>query len=191
MDIKQILIDSGIDTEVAEKASKSIKADIGKEFVSKEQYGKKITSIADLQTKYDILEADFGAMEGKAKNADKYKKDYDNLVVEHNTYKTNIETKESNVTKTSKLKESLKTDGFNEKIIPLLTKEFDLNKMEIVEGKIKGWDELSKGVKENYKDFITVTNIEGNPPATPPVTPPGGKNTATTLGQALHEKYKI
>jgi len=173
MDIKQILLDAGIDEEVAAKASKNIKTDIGKEFVSKEQYSKKVNSIAELQTKYDTLEADFGTMEGKAKDADKYKKDYNDLVVEHNNYKTEIETKESNATKSSKLKESLKAVGFNEKIIPLLTKEFDLEKMEIEEDKIKGWEELSKGVKENYKDFITTTNTEGNPPATPPTTPAG------------------
>jgi len=172
MDIKQTLIDNGIDTEVAEKTSKSIKADIGKEFVSKEQYNKKAGSIAEFEDKIKELEASKIDLESENSKSAKYKKDYDNLVVEHNAYKTEVETKETNATKTSKLRENLKTDGFNEKIIPLLTKEFDLNKMEIVEDKIKGWDELSKGVKENYKDFITTTSTEGKPPATPPITPP-------------------
>lgn len=173
MDIKQILLDAGIEEEVASKASKNIKTGIGKEFVSKEQYSKKINSIAELQSKYDTLEADYGTMEGKAKDADKYKNDYDALVTEHNNYKQEIETKESNATKTYKLKEALKGNGFNEKIIPLLTKEFDLNKIELENDKIKDWDELSKGVKENYKDFITTTGKEGTPPATPPTGAPG------------------
>lgn len=190
MDIKQTLIDNGIDAEIAEKASKSIKSDIGKEFVAKDQYAKKISAIGDLQVKYDALEAEYGTMEGKAKDATKYKNDYDNLVTEHNNYKQEVETKESNSTKTSKLIESLKSEGFNEKIIPLLTKEFDVSKIEIEEDKIKGWEEMSKGVKESYKDFITVTGAEGNPPATPPTG--GGKaETAMTLGSALHEKFKI
>ena len=190
MDVKQTLIDAGVDAEIAEKASKSIKGDIGKEFVAKDQYSKKISAIGDLQVKYDALEAEYGTMEGKAKSADKYKTDYDTLVVEHNNYKTEIETKESNATKSSKLIESLKSEGFNEKIIKLLTKEFDLDKIEIEEDKIKGWEELSKGVKESYKDFITVTGAEGNPPATPPTG--GGKaETAMTLGSALHEKFKM
>lgn len=190
MNIKQILIDNGIDAEIAEKASKTIKGDIGKEFVAKDQYAKKIGIIGDLQVKYDALEAEYGTMEGKAKSADKYKTDYDTLVVEHNNYKTEIETKETNATKTSKLKESLKEAGFNEKIIPLLTKEFDVSKIELEEDKIKGWEELSKGVMENYKDFITVTGAEGNPPANPPTG--GGKaETAMSLGSALHEKFKM
>ena len=172
MDIKQILLDNGIDAEVAEKASKSIKTNIGKEFVSKEQYGKKAGSIAEYEEKIKDLEAEKTELEAKAQQATKYKSDYDNLVTEHNNFKNEIETKELNATKKSKLVENLKSEGFNEKIIPLLTKEFDLSKLEIEEDNIKGWEELSKDVKEGYKDFITTTSQEGTPPAKPPVGNP-------------------
>ena len=190
MDIKQILIDNGIDAEIAEKASKSIKSDIGKEFVSKEQYNKKAGSISELEEEVKTLKTEKTDLEAESLKASKYKTDYDNTVTELNNYKKEIETKESNATKSSKLIESLKSEGFNEKIIKLLTKEFDLDKIEIEEDKIKGWEELSKGVKESYKDFITVTGAEGNPPANPPTG--GGKaETAMSLGSALHEKFKM
>jgi len=190
MDIKKVLTDAGIDAEIAEKASKSIKADIGKEFVSKEQYNKKAGLISEIEDKIKTLETKNTDLEAENSKATKYKTDYDNLVVEHNTYKTGVEKKENNATKSTKLRESLKADGFNEKIIPLLTKEFDLDKMEIAEDKIKGWEELSKGVKESYKDFITITNTGGTPPANPP-NGNGKAETTMTLGSALHEKYKL
>lgn len=190
MDIKQILIDAGIETDMAEKASKNIKTNIGKEFVSKEQYNKKAGSISEYEERIKELEATKTDLEVEAAKVTKIKTDYDNLVTEHNNYKTEIESKETNLNKTNKLKENLKNEGFNEKIIPLLIKEFDLEKIEIEEDEIKGWEELSKGVKEGYKDFITTTETKGSPPATPPAGN-GEGNTTTTLGQALHEKYKI
>jgi len=191
MDIKQMLLDAGMELEVAEKTSKSIKAGIGKENVSNEQYGRKTTAVADLQIKYDTLEADYKTMEDTAKDAIKYKKNYDDLVIEHGNFKTEVETKEINKSKMSKLESALESANFNKSAIPLLTKAFDLDKMELAEdGTIKDWEELSKPVIEQYKGFITETGKEGNPSATPPIGN-GEGNIASTLGQALHEKYKL
>jgi len=168
MDIKQILVDAGIEAEVAEKASKNIGKAQAEEFIPKVQYNKIAGENKTLKTDYDTLKLESDNKDAEITGYKTLKTNYDTLVTEHNNYKTEIETKETNSTKTSKLKESLKASGFNEKIIPLLTKEFSLDKIEIEGDKIKGWEELSKGVIEGYKDFITTTNTEGNPPATPP-----------------------
>jgi len=173
MDIKQTLIDAGIEAEIAEKASKSIKAEQGKEFVTKEQYNKKAGTISEFEDKIKELETKNTDLEAQSSKATEYKANYDASVTEFNNYKTGVETKEANSIKTSKLNEALKAKGFNEKIIPLLAKEFKLEEIELEGDNIKGFDEMSKGVVEGYKDFITTTSTEGNPPATPPVMPVG------------------
>lgn len=167
MNVKELLESLGIDSEIADKASKQIKTEIGKEFVAKDQYNKKAGTISELEEKIKDLEGKNVDLESQVGKYSNLKADYDNLVTEHNNYKKDVETKELNSTKLSKLKETLKGEGFNDKIIPLLTKEFDLNSLELEEDKIKGWDEVSKGVKENYKDFISQTSVEGAPSANP------------------------
>lgn len=172
MDTKQILIDAGVEEELATTLSKSINSQIGKEFVAKEQYNKKAGSISELEQKLEELKNEYDSLAENSKETKKYKEDYDKLVTEYNNYKQEIQTKELNSNKISKLKENLKKEGFNEKIIPLLTKEFSLDEIELEEDNIKNWEELSKGVKEGYKDFISTTELEGVEPNKPPASNP-------------------
>lgn len=182
MDIKAILKANGIDGEVVDTIAETIKAEIPKEFVSKVQYSKKVNLIDELNNTIADLEAKTGT--------DEYKSKYEALEKEYNDFKTGIEAEKTNATKSSTLREQLKAEGFDEKIIKLLEKNFDLNSIEIEDDKIKGWEEMIKPIKEEYADFIPVETQTGNPPANPPANV-GGKREATSLEGALHERFGI
>lgn len=173
MDIKAILKANGIDGEVVDTIAETIKAEIPKEFVSKAQYSKKVNLIDELNTTIADLEAKTGT--------DEYKSKYEALEKEYNDFKTSIETEKTNATKSSTLREQLKAEGFNEKMIKLLEKNFDLENIEIEEDKIKGWEDMIKPIKEEYADFIPKETQTGNPPATPPTNVSGKTYTADML----------
>lgn len=173
MDIKAILKANGIDGEVVDTIAETIKAEIPKEFVSKAQYSKKVNLIDELNNNIADLEAKTGT--------DEYKSKYEALEKEYNDFKTGIETEKTNATKSSTLREQLKAEGFNEKMIKLLEKNFDLENIEIEEDKIKGWEDMIKPIKEEYADFIPKETQTGNPPATPPTNVSGKTYTADML----------
>lgn len=182
MDIKAILKAHGIEGELVDTIADTIKAEIPKEFVSKAQYSKKVNLIDELNTTIADLEAKTGT--------DEYKSKYEALEKEFNDFKTGIETEKINTAKSSTLREQLKAEGFNEKMIKLLEKNFDLETIEIEEDKIKGWEDMIKPIREEYADFIPKDTQQGNPPATPP-TNVSGKPEVTSLESALHEKFGI
>lgn len=182
LDIKTILEKNGITGEVVDTIADTIKQEIPKEFVSKTQYAKKVNLIDELNTTIADLEAKEGT--------DGYKEKYDTLVQEFDTYKGNIETEKINNVKSSTLREQLKTEGFNEKLVKLLEKNFDLKQIEVEEEKIKGWDELIKPFKEEYKDFISVKMEEGQKAPTPPAAGQGKTYTLDTIKGMTSEEIK-
>lgn len=180
MDIKAILKSHGIEEEVASTIAEKLNAEIPKEFVSKKQYQKKVSTIDELNETIADLEAK-ATSNGAQEELDKLKQEFE-------TYKNNIETEKTNATKSSTLREQLKAEGFNEKMIKLLEKNFDLETIEIEEDKIKGWEDMIKPIKEEYADFIAVETQTGNPPATPPAINNPQGTTSNALADAL-EKY--
>ena len=173
MDIKAILKANGIEEEVANTIADKINAEIPKEFVSKKQYQKKVSTIDELNETIADLEA--------KTNSNGAQEELEKLKQEFEAYKTNIETEKTNATKSSALREQLKAEGFNEKMIKLLEKNFDLENIEIEEDKIKGWEDMIKPIKEEYADFIPKETQTGNPPATPPTNVSGKTYTADML----------
>lgn len=173
MDIKAILKSHGIEEEVASTIAEKLNAVIPKEFVSKKQYQKKVSAIDELNETIADLEAK-ATSNGAQEELDKLKQEFE-------TYKNNIETEKTNATKSSTLREQLKAEGFNEKMIKLLEKNFDLESIEIEEDKIKGWDDMIKPIREEYADFIPKETQTGNPPATPPANVSGKTYTTEML----------
>ena len=180
MDIKAILKSHGIEEEVANTIADKINTEIPKEFVSKKQYQKKVSAIDELNETIADLEAK-ATSNGAQEELDKLKQEFE-------TYKNNIETEKTNAVKSSTVREQLKAEGFNEKMIKLLEKNFDLESIEIEEDKIKGWEDMIKPIKEEYADFIAVETQTGNPPATPPAINNPQGTTSNALADAL-EKY--
>ncbi len=183
MDLKKILLDNGVSSELVDTIADTIKAEIPKEFVSKAQYSKKVTLIDELNNSI----ADLEAKNGK----DDYKQKYEALNTEFENFKAGIETEKVNTTKKNVIIEGLKNEGFNDKIVNLLLKEFDLDKVEIEEDKVKGWEDTIKPFKETYADFIQVEQTEGTPPATPSGAGAGAGTEPTSLREALRQQYNL
>lgn len=160
MDIKAILKANGIDGEVVDTIAETIKAEIPKEFVSKTQYAKKVNAIDDLNIKIADLEA--------KGNTDEYKSKFETLETEYNNFKANIEAEKVNLSKTNILRSKLKNEGVNDKLINLLLKEFEIEKIELDGEEVKDWENVIKPVKENYVDLFPQTQTQGNPANTPP-----------------------
>lgn len=167
MDLKQILLEANIEADKIDSLVSNINKQIGKEFVSKDQYNKKAGATSELQEKINDLEAQVQDKDTQLSKLNTIKENYDSITTEYNNYKSEVETKEANSIKSNKIRSLLKAEGFNEKMIPLLEKEFDVSKLEIEEDNIKGWDEHSTRLKEQYGDFISKVETVGAPPAKP------------------------
>ena len=183
MDIKKILLDNGINEEVANTCTDALKREIPKEFVSKSQYKKKSDLVDELNCK--IADLEVSVAKG---DTDEYKTKYADLEKEYNDYKTGIETKENNRIKTNKLTELLKKEGANESVLGLLTKAFDLSTVEMEDGNIKDWENVLKPVKEEYSGCFSTTTMGGNPPTTPPTNGNIDKQPVS-LADALRERF--
>lgn len=163
MDLKAILKRCGLEGELVDTIADTIKAEIPKEFVSKQQYNKKVGAIDELNNTIADLEAKI-----ENSNTDEYKSKYEALQSEFDTYKNNIEVEKTNEQKRGLLTEQLKKEGFNEKILKLLTKEIDLETLEIENNAIKDWDNIVNPLKENYSDFIKQESVSGLGSVQPP-----------------------
>ena len=165
MDIKKILLDNNVDADKIEEIKDRINKEIGQEFVTKAQYKKKIESLEDITNKYNDLEAKY-----ELKDKDDYKDKYEKLQEEYNNYKNNLETQKTKESKLNKLKEKLKGEKFNNDIIDLLTKEFDIDKIEMENNDLKDWDTIVEPIKNKYSSFITREKVEGSKPAQAPTS---------------------
>lgn len=161
MNIKQILKNAGLEESVVNSLAETINAEIPKEFVKKEQYNKKVQLIDSMQEKINDFEA-----KAESINKDEYKEKYENLIAE-------IQEKETRTNKSNLLNAKLKESGVtNPKLISLLSRQFDLDKIEIEDDNIKDWDNILNPVKESYSDFFETTDISGVEPTKPPVNNP-------------------
>lgn len=164
MKLKELLIENGIDKDIAEKCTNIANAEIHEEFIPKYQYDKKIIELQDLQEKnknFNIKNEEVEELKTKLANKEE----------EFQNYKIDIEKKTENINKTNLIKEQLKKDGItSDKLINLLIKEVDMDSLEFENDNIKNWHDIGKSLKENYSDFYTTTQVEGVPSSTPPTT---------------------
>ena len=169
MNLKEILVSNGIESDLAETCSQAINGELHKEFIPKAQYNKKVVELESLKEKAD----DMGAVNGQL---EELKTKLANKEEEFNNYKIDIDKKQKQSTKLNKVKEQLKKDGItSDKLVDLLVKEVDLDSLEFENDNIKDWDNIGKSLKDNYSDFYTTTQTIGTEPTTPPT------NNATNL----------
>lgn len=185
MDLKAILKRCGVEGELVDTVAETINAEIPKEFVSKSQYNKKVNSIDTLNETIADLEAKTTSI-----NTDEYKTKYEALNTEYEVFKTNLENEKTNNSKKKILDSLLKDGGFkNEKAASLIRDKLDLNKIEIEDGKVKGWETIFEPIKTEYADFITVETVTGTKGATPPtVGTDTGKFTREQIEGMTHEQ---
>lgn len=141
-------------------------SEINKVAIPKSQYNKKLTTIEDLQGKVAELE---NTIETSSNNEFEVK--YNEAVKVLEDYKTGIEKEKTNASKSELLKSTLNSAGIkNETLLRLAMKDFELDTLEIEEGKFKGFDNILEEYKKNNESLFDKVEIEGHNPANPPRT---------------------
>lgn len=134
-----------------------------------------------LKAERDELKASVGNMEKlqkeladakkalEAQGTDEYKEKFDALEKEYKEYKADVDAKALEQVKDKAYRAMLKDAGISEKRIDSIMKVTDLKAVEMDGEKLKDLENLSKAVKEEWKDFIVTEGKEGadtdNPPA--------------------------
>ncbi|MGL4453802.1 MAG: hypothetical protein ACRCTZ_21815 [Sarcina sp.] len=168
MDLKQILLDAGIGEEQINSIASNINKQISKEFVPKDKYNSKAGNISELEDKISELENNLLEKDSKLSKLEDIKTNYDALTTEYNNYKTDIETKEINSTKSNKIKNMFKEEGYNERIIKHMIKDIDLSKLELNDDGINYPEEELNSIRSEYEPFKQVITTTGAEPSTPP-----------------------
>lgn len=128
----------------------------------------------DLKTQVDSLNAELTKL-------GKLVKDNEGATAKITELQTKIAEQEAeaqNITKKFALREHLTKAGA--KFPDLLEGKFDLSKIELENGSIKGFDDLVKPYKETYKDLFGENKITGKTPPAPPATPPNPEQKLST-----------
>ena len=181
MNLLEILTDLGIDADVAGKAVKSINKEIPLEFIPKDQYNKKILELDEVKKASKEIAT-------KLTEAEAYKEKVATLEDEYKNYKQTVEDGKTLSDKQSAVREQLKADGANPKLIKLLEKEIDFSKITIADGKVQNWEEITKPLKTEYAEIFGTTENKGADTGNP-VTG-DNKTEAKDLKSALYEKFK-
>jgi hypothetical protein len=92
------------------------------------------------------------------------------LKEEFKEYKKDIEAKATKESKSKAYRDMLKEAGISDKRIEAVLKVSDVDSIEFDdEGNVKDKDELLKGIKDEWSDFIQTADVQGantdNPPA--------------------------
>ena len=115
----------------------------------------------------ELKELKDAAAESDGKNP--YKVKYDALKEEYAEYKKGVTAKETKQKKDAAYKALLKEAGVSEKRIDAVLKVSDIDSLEFDdEGKVKNHDDLIKGIKEEWSDFIVKETKAGAETSTPP-----------------------
>ena len=150
------LTDEQVDTiiEAHTDTVDGLKADVSK-------YKTDAEKLSDVQKDLDDL---------KAKGDDGWKEKHDKLKGEFDTYKKDVEEKETHSKKVEAYKAILKDANLSEKGIEKAIKYAEWDKIELeAAGKLKGASDHIKAVKEEWAEYVTTTTTTGvktsNPPA--------------------------
>jgi hypothetical protein len=176
--VKEILSKAGVDgehmkdavNEIIEGHTTSIEA-LREE---RDSYKEKAQKADDLQKQLEKAQKDL--KEATSDEAEeKYKTKYEMLKDEFKEYKKGIEEKATKESKAKAYREILKEAGISDKRIESVLKVSDIDSIEFDDdGKVKDKDELLKGIKEEWSDFIQTADVQGANPENPPANI-GGK----------------
>lgn len=115
----------------------------------------------------------------KAKGDDGWKEKHDKLKGEFDTYKKDVEAKETHSKKVEAYKTILKDAGLSEKGIEKAIKYAEWDKIELeADGKLKGASDHIKAAKEEWAEYVTTTTTTGAKTSNPPANN-GGKTGKT------------
>ena len=119
--------------------------------------------------KLPAVEAELKDLKAKTEGEDPYKDKFEKLQQEFDTFKADVEHKETAAKQETALRGMLKEIGIPEKRIDAVIKVSDASKIEFdKEGQIKAADELRNNLKTEWADFIATKTTEGVNSANPP-----------------------
>lgn len=129
----------------------------------------------------------------KANSNDGWKEKHDKLKDEFDTYKKDVEAKETHNKKVEAYKAILKDANLSEKGIEKAIKYAEWDKIELdADGKVKGASDHIKAVKEEWAEYVTTTTTTGAKTSTPPANTGGAKLTkAEIYAKDEHGRYKL
>ena len=159
------LTDEQVDTiiEAHTDTVDGLKADVSK-------YKTDAEKLTDVQKELDDL---------KAKGDDGWKEKHDKLKDEFDTYKKDVEAKETHSKKVEAYKAILRDANLSEKGIEKAIKYAEWDKIELeADGNLKGASDHIKAVKEEWAEYVTTTTTTGAKTSTPPANN-GGKTGKT------------
>lgn len=145
---------------------------------------------SDIQKKLDDAEK---KLEAEQKNG--WAEKYDKLNKEYEGYKEEQTKKETMAAKEKAYINLLKSAGVSEKRIDGIIK-YDNAKIEAIEfdekGEIKNASDLTKAIKTDWADFITISSSRGASVSTPPMPNGGAKLTKAQIYERDdHGHYKL
>ena len=129
----------------------------------------------------------------KAKGDDGWKEKHDKLKGEFDSYKKDVEAKETHNKKVEAYRAILKDANLSEKGIEKAVKYAEWDKIELGEdGKLKGANDHIKEVREEWAEYVTTTTTTGAKTSTPPANTGGAKLTkAEIYARDEHGRYKL
>lgn len=129
----------------------------------------------------------------KANTNDSWKEKHDKLKGEFDTYKKDVEAKETHGKKVEAYKAILRDANLSEKGIEKAIKYAEWDKIELeADGKLKGASDHIKAAKEEWAEYVTTTTTTGAKTSTPPANSGGAKLTkAEIYARDEHGRYKL
>ena len=109
------------------------------------------------------------------------KKSYDDLKAEYDSYKSDVEAKETAAKKSAAVRELLKEAGISKRVDTVL-RVYDMNGVELdKDGKVKDAEKHIEGIKKDWADFIVTEKKKGAKIDNPPGGNGGGGMTKAEI----------
>lgn len=170
--VKEILSKAGVDSEHMKEAVNEIieghTTSIEALREERDGYKEKAQKVDELTKQLEKAQKDLkDATSDEAEN--KFKTKYEMLKEEFKEYKKDIEAKATKESKTKAYKDMLKEAGISDKRIDAVLKVSDVDSIEFDDdGNVKDKDELLKGIKDEWSDFIQTADVKGAETQNPP-----------------------
>ena len=173
---KYISEDGSIPSEAVAKLAQAISSSVGREFVEKERYSKKLEEIEALKTEKQTAE-------DSATTAKKWKDKYDALKGEFDDYKSEQASKETKAAKEKAVRAYYENKGITGKSLDIAIRgsSEEINSLEMDGDKIKDSSALDELVKGTFSGLVSTTIVKGADTATPPGNIGGGSMTKADI----------
>ena len=164
--------------ESNEETINGLKDEIDKYKSASEDSTKKLNKV---QKELDSIKEEAEKNDGRSPYKVKYEalqEDMAKLKDQFDKYKADVDAKEVKSKKSDAYRKLLKEAGVSEKRLDAVIKVTDIDALEFDDdGNLKGKEDLVKGIKDEWSDFIQTESKQGVNVSNPPANNGGGKKT--------------